>query len=136
MNNRFKFRVWSVGYNQYMASRLFSLNSDGELCAPYVNMLKATQSLLVIEQCTGHHDNNYELIYEGDIVKVQYTRLDLHKVEREFQGVIKWDGFEFVVRDKRNSYSLLSIWDDCATVIEVIGNIHKNPELMEEQKCQ
>lgn len=76
-----------------------------------------------IEQCTGLKDKNGRLIYEGDIVKD----------DEGFVGLVKYDEvcamfkIEFVYSAPSN------FEDDMSWEFEVIGNIHENPELLEEE---
>lgn len=68
------------------------------------------------EQCTGLRDKNGKLIYEGDIIRVEDNTC---KVE--------WE--------EENARYNVSGYGEIAYLtyneIEVIGNIHENPELLE-----
>lgn len=84
-----------------------------------------------IEQCTGLEDKNGKLIYEGDIIK--------RESKKNIQEVVFWCdelacfrlmSLDFVKiigfsKDIGLSYKFIAIDD-----IEVIGNIHENPELV------
>jgi hypothetical protein len=73
------------------------------------------------QQFTGLKDKNGVEIYEGDIVKYRTHPMKTSK------GIIVWSKNEPALKilDDHIYYSLGS-----ANIIEVIGNIHENPELL------
>jgi len=83
------------------------------------------------EQYTGLKDKNGKEIYEGDIVKHQKVMSSNQNLfgTTECNGVVEWDD-ENTGYYPFNNYERL--WDlrHLAKEIEVIGNIHENPELL------
>ena len=79
----------------------------------------------VIEQYTGLKDKNGTEIYEGDVVKVEGDG-EIYRVE--------WIRSGFGLEPRYNSprYPVLGNVE-LRKKIEVIGNIHENPELLEEK---
>ena len=139
-----KFRIWSQLRNNYLTKGMSLLDiadDGGSLEWP----LMIRESGNVFEQYTGVNDINEKEIYEGDIVK--YARSKLESVESpkgvfsnrlielgEDIGEIAFIEFQYVVSfDHKRS-------DDIEKLgyyphrFEVIGNIHENPELLEEKK--
>lgn len=125
MNDRFKFRVWDKGNEQYLnLSEVDYLTLDtenGGLIIGFLGELMNEMTYMpekdmVVEQCTGMKDNCGNLIYEGDIIG-----------DGEDDYVIKWDSNRtmFVAEDIDISYEIEDVLDP---TICVIGNIHEQAE--------
>ena len=84
-----------------------------------------------IGQYTGLTDKNGKKIFEGDICRFKRFN-DIHVGEIVFNVttasfVMRYQSIVGAYGEKATQKMLLSVCDD----IEVIGNIHDNPELME-----
>ena len=132
-----KFRIWDNLEKDYLNEEDIAIDNlnnififerydsnDSELW--YTRLLPDPDNKRhVIEQCTGLKDKNGTEIYEGDIIKVEGDA-EIYRVEWIYSG--------FGLEPRYNSpfYPILGNVKLCKK-IEVIGNIHENPELMEEK---
>ena len=125
MNDRFKFRFWRYNPVEEKQVRVSSdlMDTDG-YAQPYElfeDSAWCNYDDCICEQCTGLKDKNGKLIYEGDIVKAFGFK----------------DYYKLVCRFRDSSFCLDHIdgspynFAHSVSPVEVIGNIHKNPELLE-----
>ena len=93
-----------------------------------------------VGQYTGLKDDNGCKIFEGDIIKLQLVGDEYHKIVRvEFGNpncAYDW-GYQIVPLGSFPYRKDILLWIETETdsvKVEVIGNIHDNPELLEESK--
>ena len=82
----------------------------------------------VWEQYTGIKDKNSVDVYEGDYIKAKST---IYKIE--WFNTAFWAIPESGYGSSQPISSLYEYEDGMAYKVEVIGNIHENPDLLEEQ---
>lgn len=123
MQDRFKFRAWDTEEDRYASDDDICYDTGGA-CDNVYDLLKVDNQFYIYEQCTGLKDKNGKLIYEGDIVET-------HDYTTEHSQIV-FDKGCYVLKSKDVAmYEHLSNYEkEC----EVIGNIHENPELLEEDK--
>ncbi|EPD8701567.1 YopX family protein [Listeria monocytogenes] len=85
-----------------------------------------SEEKLVWMQYTGLKDKNGKKIFEGDIVNCKF----FDRMVGDIAGVINFIDCVWAVSDFKNKrlYQLIDVDN-----IEIIGNIHENPELLEEK---
>lgn len=126
-----KFRAWSKSDNKYYYRVLVGNtdNTDDQYVCSSVydgdKWVHFDEYCGVIEQYTGLKDKNGTEIYEGDVVKVEGDG-EIYRV--------KWirSGFDLEPRYNSPHYPVLGNVE-LRRKIEVIGNIHENPGLLEEK---
>lgn len=119
MNDRFMCRIWDKKLNERILP---------------MGILDSNEDDLVFEQCTGLKDKNGKLIYEGDVIR---------KGNHRFVIKYDFDGFTACDKEKRqiSIYGLFTFKicscgfpeKETENTIEVIGNIHENKDLLEQE---
>ena len=136
-----KFRQFIDGQYWYWG---YGVNSDPEEFVPPKDPSKPS------EQYTGLDDRHGIKVYEGDVVKMHQFLFDGTEVEREHTGIVDYNeeltSFNFT-HIKGKFYSEHTGFDEgqdkegspiCMfhglheESFEIIGNIHENPNLLEE----
>lgn len=131
------FRVLDKETNDYGLSDFLLLDSNGKLmffnfAGDNVKIQYVNQKNFVVEHATGVLDKNGKMIYVGDIIRMRFP------YDKRFI-----DNF-VVVEDKASPYIGLLTEPKCTEVFvlarrlsrqyEIIGDIHHNPELLEENE--
>lgn len=130
--NRFMFRAWykpdqimidwstlkQTAWNNEKGGLMYYFFTEWQYSDDYVTM-----------QSTGLKDKNGKVIFEGDIIKLNVGTDDLI-------CPIVWDddASEFSLLHPKGyhcRYGFQKRIIECCSVFEIIGNIHKNPGLLE-----
>jgi phage uncharacterized protein TIGR01671 len=141
MNDRFRFRVWDKSFHKYCENVIVStINEEITVYGRLVNgrTQLIPNSHVVLEQCTGLKDKNGRLIYEGDILEFD---LSIPTNGGHHRGIVYWKNQNNLIVWMISSLKHTGSWDirqiahpnDWMTWAEVIGNIHENPELLEDK---
>ena len=132
-----KVRAWYKPYKQMC--QVESLRFDGNevyiavlIEESFYDRRLVEADEIVIEQFTGLKDRNGTEIYEGDICSFA-SKTGKHI------GVVEWSdnlasfGLRMVKNNFLYTFSELDTMGVNLDTLEVVGNIHKDPELMEEK---
>ena len=141
-----EFRVWDNQEKVYLNKKdigidnlgnIFRLEgcSDNDADLWHVRILSDSDNeRYVIEQTTGLIDKNGTEICEGDIVEVKHsdwTEPTIHMVK--WFGDEEYPAFDLSPGMEETMNSLaLAVQSDFFS-IKIIGNLHENPELLEEK---
>ena len=124
------FRVFDIEENKFIKAPYYVgrldevlIDTGKELTDP------ADYDRFIVEHFFGWHDSNKTKVFDGDIIKVcdYYMEPTIH--------VVVWGGKDYPayalkpdIGNESNCFSHIAANGDI--LIEVIGNIHENPELL------
>ena len=131
MKDRFKFRAWNKAKKElvYGAEQTdFYLGGIANKNS-FFDLLNDDN--YIVEQCTGIKDKNDTLIYEGDIVRVSADALCMSSICNGKLAEVRWDE-GFGITFYFHFINSADLWNECADY-EIVGNIHENPELVEDK---
>lgn len=112
---------WHVGLLTFMFGQYAIVNETDENTVYLID--KET-----VGQSTGLKDKNGVEIFEGDIVQYRDG-------EYSYLGIVKRDCYQFFIDgiEPDDNYDFIDVSNtfDGTSSLEIIGNIHENPELLE-----
>lgn len=122
MNDRFKFRVWSIANKKYCHFATMDLSAYGllriERPLEQPGYIEDYENRYVIQQSTGLKDKSGKLIYEGDIVQI---------IEDEIPYIIEYeqDRAMFIIHSEIDRVCC-NFDNYSGSELEVIGNIYES----------
>lgn len=112
---------WHIGLLTFMFGQYAIVNETDENTVYLID--KET-----VGQSTGLKDKNGVEIFEGDIVQYRDG-------EYSYLGIVKRDCYQFFIDgiEPDDNYDFIDVSNtfDGTSSLEIIGNIHENPELLE-----
>ena len=128
MKDHHKMRAWNGNRYEHDCLILYA-NSYGRMSSSESSGLIKDASDWIFESCTGLKDKNGKLIYEGDIVKNKVCRNTV--AIGVYENPHRTDCISCGVYLLETKYNILDA--EKHGEFEIIGNIHENPELLEEE---
>ncbi|HHX0241410.1 TPA: YopX family protein, partial [Enterococcus faecalis] len=109
----------------------WTIDDDTGFIAPLINLENGMWGMIdkyVLMQSTGLKGKNGVEIFEGDIVQHRDG-------EYSYLGIVKRDCYQFFIDgiEPDDSYDFIDVSNtfDGTSSLEILGNIHENPELLE-----
>lgn len=145
MNERYLFKGKRVDNGEWVGGYLIQRNKTYIMTVRVINCMVVPASCMAsvelvevitetVGQCTGLRDKKGRLIFEGDICSLKYCRNNhVGKIvfgEEAAAFILQYNITVGAYGERATHRPLIMHCDD----VEVIGNIHDNPELLEVEK--
>ena len=146
MKDRFRFRAWDKKNKRMLYNIENAYDGSGvedekgnEVADCYADCFSYffpydddKNEEFIVEQCTSLKDKNGRLIYENDVVKItgDVMTIGLKYMDCLFQVIWSDNGFWFEMPDENDCLGFCEYWE-----YEIVGNIHENPELLEDNNA-
>ena len=128
------FRVWSNYWKKYATEA--ELHMDGSVDAIFEDdsgVPHHENADIVVEFKTGLRDKNGREIHEGDIIQEEID-FGSELTDGVYTYVVEWDSDTLCYGLRGNSNSIHDLLWEVNASVEIVGNIHENPELLREEE--
>ena len=127
MSREIKFRAWHMPFGPKGTMQEMVYGKASSILA----FAEMSPDEYIVEQFTGLKDRNGQDVYEGDILA---WHSNVYR-KQDWVGLVQYRGAGFVVQDDPKEFST-STWLEVAcskdaNIIEVIGNVHTNGDLID-----
>ena len=138
-----KFRAWDKeGHRMILPKYLHSIDlleeqvTERTKCNYTFSLHSIPFDRVELMQSTGLFDRNGKEIFEGDIIKRYRSPFFEAKWEYQIETVIKEEASLLLGREHGKNFGTIPFNSPFAQsfLLEVIGNVHENPELLEEEE--
>ena len=139
-----KFRIWDGAKNEWLASSnkdalpYYGFALVGEVMTVQSPPVWSLDEGNVVEQFTNLKDKNGTEIYEGDIIQFEfwnekyYRQIAYNSAIASYEAITVTSPTSKKLRQKAK-YSFSELYKISSKGFKVVGNIHENPELLEEK---
>jgi len=131
------FRAWHTKLNRYLKDDEFFIDANGKVCTDSFRGSNYEETFdtsdfdsgyIILEQDTGLKDKNGKKIHEGDIIQCHLSPIS----STIFTGVVEFRPGCIMFKNFADSGAYA--FNSLGAIEAVIGNIHENPELLEEEQ--
>ena len=135
-----RYRAWDSAKKKFVEH--FFITDNGLICnmeeptLGYRLPIPIEKSELTLMQSTGLFDKNGKEIFEGDVVKRYRSPFFKAKWEYQIETVLKEKASLLLGREFGKNFGTIPFDSPFAksVLLEVIGNIYENPELLEDKE--